>query len=309
MKKPDLRALLGAPTARERIAARGGTYTLAISALVLAILIAVNVLFSVLPRSLTHYDISAGKLYSVTSNTKSVVNALADDVTIYWIVQADEEDSIIENLLDKYDSLSSHITVEKKNPDVYPTFAAQYTDATVPNNSLIVACGDKSRYIDYSDIYLAEVDYSTYSVAYSFDGEGAITSAIDYVTRDELPAVYVLTGHGEAELPSAFTAQLEKENMTYTEFSLLNEDALVSLSAESFTDETPAGKCELSLTLALDNARFPEVSIALYRADGSRCLAAADGVTVGYVPRSEVVDLIEAVNAIVLGLPEESGSD
>lgn len=63
-----------------------------------------------------------------------------------------------------------------------------------------------------------------------------------------------------------------------------------------------------SLTLALDNARFPEVSIALYRADGSRCLAAADGVTVGYVPRGEVVDLIEAVNAIVLGSPEESGS-
>ena len=86
------------------------------------------------------------------------------------------------------------------------------------------------------------------------------------------------------------------------------EDALVSLSAESFTDEKPTGKCELSLTLALDNARFPEVSIALYRADGSRCLAAADGVTVGYVPRSEVVDLIEAVNAIVLGSPEESGS-
>ena len=116
--------------------------------------------------------------------------------------------------------------MEKKNPDVYPTFAAQYTDAAVPNNSLIVECGDKSRYIDYSDIYLADVDYSTYSVAYSFDGEGAITSAIDYVTRDELPAVYVLTGHGEAELPSAFTTQLEKENMTYTEFSLLNEDAI-----------------------------------------------------------------------------------
>lgn len=226
MKKPNIRELLGAPTARERIASRGGTYTLALSALVLAILIAVNVLFSVLPKSLTRYDISAGKLYSVTSNTKSVVNALTDDVTIYWIVQADEEDDIIENLLDKYASLSSHITVEKKNPDVYPTFTAQYTDATVPNNSLIVECGDKSRYIDYSDIYLTDVDYATYSVAYSFDGEGAITSAIDYVTRDELPTVYVLTGHGEAELPSAFTEQLEKENMTYTEFSLLNEDGI-----------------------------------------------------------------------------------
>ena len=38
------------------------------------------------------------------------------------------------------------------------------------------------------------------------------------------------------------------------------------------------------------------------------CLAAVYGRTVGYVPRSEVVDLIEAVNAIVLGAPEESGS-
>ena len=226
MKKPNFREIFAVPTARERIAARGGTYTLALSALVLAIVIAVNVLFSVLPKSLTRYDISAGKLYSVTSSTKSVVNALTDDVTIYWIVQADEEDDIIENLLDKYVALSAHITVEKKNPDVYPTFAAQYTDASVPNNSLIVECGEKSRYIDYSDIYLADVDYTTYSVAYSFDGEGAITSAIDYVTRDELPVVYMLTGHGEAEPPSAFTEQLEKENMTYTEFSLLNEDSI-----------------------------------------------------------------------------------
>ena len=52
----------------------------------LAILVAVNVLMSVLPSSYTEYDISASKLYSVTSNTKSVVNALTEDVTIYWIV-------------------------------------------------------------------------------------------------------------------------------------------------------------------------------------------------------------------------------
>ena len=35
---------------------------------------------------------------------------------------------------------------------------------------------------------------------YSFDGEGAITSAIDYVISDELPKLYSLEGHGEAEL-------------------------------------------------------------------------------------------------------------
>lgn len=53
---------------------------------------------------------------------------------------------MIENLLGKYESLSDHITVVKKNPDVYPTFAEQYTDETVKNNSLVVECGERSRF-------------------------------------------------------------------------------------------------------------------------------------------------------------------
>ena len=151
---------------RSRIAAKGGSYSIAVSAIVLAILVAVNVFASVLPTSVTKYDMTSTNLYSVTSSTKVVVNALEKDVEIYWIVQADEEDEVIENLLGKYESLSSHITVTKKNPDVYPTFASQYTDETVPNNSLVVECGDKSRYISYNDIYLSDIDYTTYSYVY-----------------------------------------------------------------------------------------------------------------------------------------------
>ena len=206
---------------------RGGSYALAVSAVVLAILIAVNVFAAALPKSLTRQDISAAQLYSVTSNTKAVVSALDADVTIYWIVQAGEEDAVIENLLNKYDSLSDRITVEKRNPDVYPTFAEQYTDETAANNSLVVECGDKSRYIAYDDIYLGEVNMytGTYS-ATDFDGEGAITSAIDYVTSDEYPRVYLLEGHGEAELPAEFAEQIEKENLETASLSLLNVDAI-----------------------------------------------------------------------------------
>ena len=192
----------------------------------LAILIVVNIMASVLPANLTKLDISSSQLYSITSNTKVVVNGLEKDVTIYWIVQSEMEDSIIENLLAKYDSLSDHIKVVKKNPDTYPTFAAQYTDGAVANNDLIVECGEKYRYISYSDVYLSEVDYTTYSEVYSFDGEGAITSAIDYVVSDDLPQIYVLEGHGEAELSAEFTEQIKKENMEMTQFSLLNADEI-----------------------------------------------------------------------------------
>ena len=211
---------------RSRIAAKGGSYSFAVTAIVLAILIAVNILASVLPASVTKYDITSTNLYSVTSNTKAVVNALEKDVTVYWIVQSDEEDSVVENLLEKYESLSSHITVTKKNPDVFPTFTAQYTEEELPNNSLIVECGDKSRCISYNDIYLTDVDYTTYSYVYSFDGEGAITSAIDYVISDELPKLYALEGHGESALPDEFQTQIEKENMELESFSLLNTDEI-----------------------------------------------------------------------------------
>ena len=225
MKKPVLQNKKD-KAERNRIAFQGGSYSLTISAIVLALLIVVNIFVSALPTTLTKYDISATKLYSITSNTKVVVNALEKDVTIYWIVQSGEEDAVIENLLSKYESLSDHIKVEKKNPDVYPTFAEQYTDETVENNSLIVECGDRSRFIGYDDIYLYETDMYSYSYNTSFDGEGAITSAIDYVVSEELPQLYMLEGHGEAELPSTFSEQLEKENIEVQTLSLLTVDSI-----------------------------------------------------------------------------------
>lgn len=214
------------PQAGSRQALRGGGYSLTITAIVLALLIVVNILVSALPSSLTKMDISATKLYSITSNTKVVVNALNEDVTIYWVVQSGKEDEVIENLLGKYESLSDHIQVVKKNPDVYPTFAEQYTDETVYNNSLIVECGEKSRFIAYTDIYLQEADMYSYSYTTSFDGEGAITSAIDYVTSQELPQLYLVEGHGEQDLPANFSGQIEKENMEVNSLSLVTVDAI-----------------------------------------------------------------------------------
>lgn len=229
MEKPDARA----PEKKQKtsrgavpMAFRGGAYSLLICGVVLAILIVANVFVCALPTTLTKYDISSSKLYSITSNTKVVVNALEEDVTIYWIVQSGEEDQVIENLLGKYESLSEHISVVKRNPDVYPTFAQQYTDEVVLNNSLVVECGERSRYVSYDDIYLQEADIYSYTYTTSFDGEGAITSAIDYVVSEELPQLYVLEGHGETELPATFLDQVEKENMEVTTFSLLTVDAV-----------------------------------------------------------------------------------
>lgn len=208
--------------------AKVGSYSFIMSLVVLAILIAVNVLVETLPSKWTQFDISSAQLYSLTSDTKVVVTNLEEDVTIYWITQDGEEDSIVEKILDRYRDLSDHLSVVKKNPDQYPTFAEQYTDEEVSNNSLVVECGDKYRYISYDTIYT--YNYASYSstgsVSSAFDGEGAITSAIDYVISDELPKIYVLTGHGESDLSDALSSQIERDNMETEEFSLLNADEI-----------------------------------------------------------------------------------
>ncbi len=212
---------------KSKLALKGGSYSLALTAIVLAILIVVNIFASVLPATWTKLDISASQLYSITSNTKVVVNNLQQDVTIYWIVQADQEDSILENLLAKYESLSSHIDVVKKNPDVFPTFAQQYTDEDVSNNSLVVESGERYRYISYEDLYEWELNYYTYSyTATAFDGEGAITSAIDYVVTEDLPQLYLLEGHGEGSLPDTFSDAVEKANIEVNSLSLLTVDEI-----------------------------------------------------------------------------------
>ena len=209
--------------------AKVGGYSVVLALVVLAILVAVNVLFSVLPSKFTQFDISAAQLYSLTSDTKVVATNLDKDVTIYWITQAGQESTVLDKLLDRYQDLSDHITVVKKNPDIYPTFAQQYTDETVVNNSLVVECGDKNRYISYNDIYQVDTAsyYTTGSVSQSFDGEGQITSAIDYVVSDELPKIYLLSGHGEGALSDTFSDELTRSNYeTVEDFSLLNVDEI-----------------------------------------------------------------------------------
>ena len=78
------------------------------------------------------------------------------------------------------------------------------------------------------------------------------------------------------------------------------QTALQAPTADSFTDETADQKEDISLTVYLDNENFSQVTIQLYRYDGSLCLAVVDGESVSLVSRSSVMDLVEAVQAIVL---------
>lgn len=76
--------------------------------------------------------------------------------------------------------------------------------------------------------------------------------------------------------------------------------ALTDVEAGAFTDQEPSGKEELRLELELDNETFPSLELTFYRLDGENCLAQVNGKTICTVARSQVIELAEAVNAVVL---------
>ena len=78
------------------------------------------------------------------------------------------------------------------------------------------------------------------------------------------------------------------------------QNAYENLKASSFTTEEPSEEEEISMIFYLDNENQPEVTIQLYRYDGSDCLAVVDGNSMALVKRSNVVDIMEAVRSIVL---------
>lgn len=207
---------------------RIGGYSILASIITIAIAVMANIFVNALPATLTQFDTTSNQLFSISEQTENILSGLKEDINIYWIVQSGYEDSNVENLINRYKALSSKITITKKDPDVYPTFVAQYTSENIYNNSLIVECAKRSRYVSYADIY--EYDYSSYyytgSYDVSFAGENLLTSAISYVTNESLPKIYTLTGHGEATLASTFETAIINENMTIEELSLLTIDEI-----------------------------------------------------------------------------------
>ncbi|MDE6432713.1 MAG: GldG family protein [Lachnospiraceae bacterium] len=204
---------------------RNGSYSVAISAVVIVVVVLLNMIVAQIPTKYTQFDISTGKLYTIGDDTINALEKLDSDITIYHVVQSGNEDSNIEKLLEQYEANSKHIKVVKKDPVVYPSFVTSYSEEGLSENSLIVECGERNKVIAYSSIYETTIDYSTYQQSVSgFDGEGQITSAISYVTSDSLPVVYYVEGHNEVSIPSGLQDRVEKANIELKALSLLTAD-------------------------------------------------------------------------------------
>lgn len=208
-----------------------GAYSAFLTLVVIAFVIVVNLMVGELPATVTKFDTSSLKLYTLTNSTVQIVEGLAEDVTMYYIVQNGTEDVNIEEMLNRYSSYSNRIKVRKIDPTSNPGFSAKYTDDQLSNNSVIVESAKRSSVVTYEEIYTVqytEEDYYNYymtgvlpSGTTYFNGEGALTTAIDYVTAEDLPVLYIVTGHGEGNVSETVLADAKAENILTEELALL----------------------------------------------------------------------------------------
>ena len=210
-----------------------GVFSVGFIAISVVITIVANIVVTAIPTTYTSIDCSYTQLYNLSSDTKEYLASLEEDITIYVLNDESSKDEQIDETLSRIAALSKHISVEYVSVTTNPNFYANYTDSSPSTNSLIVVSEERSKVIDYYDMYIYEtgIDYTTYSYTYDltgYDCEGQVVSAIEYVTldSDELPVVYYITDHDEYEIGSAFQEVLEKANIEYEELEIFNEESI-----------------------------------------------------------------------------------
>ena len=202
---------------------RRGAYSVGLTVLVLAVVIVFNLVVGQIPEAFRNIDVSSTKIYDISDTTTDLLDGLEKDVDMKVLAVKDETDERITTFLSKYAALSDRIHVEWIDPVLHPSALTDYDAA---ENTIVISCEDtgKTTNVSFNDILVMD-EYSYYyygTASYTeFDGEGQLTSAVNYVTNDVERTVYQTTGHGEGTLSSTVTDLMEKNSYTLSELNLL----------------------------------------------------------------------------------------
>ena len=209
-----------------------GTWSAFAAIIVIVIAVVANLIVGNLPPTATQIDLTGDSLYTLSDQTKRIAASLDKDVSLYLLASTGSEDATIVRFLNNYASLSDHIYVEAVDPSTKPTFLKSYDleTARLYQNSVLVDCEGRYRLVGYDEIYVTDYSMDYYSYSYNttttFAGENAITNAIHYVSSDNLPKIYMLSGHGESEVSESFGEMVKQDNLEYDTLSLLSLDAM-----------------------------------------------------------------------------------
>lgn len=208
---------------------KNGSYSTILTVVVAAVLLVCNFIVSGLPTTWTKPDFSEQQMLTLSPQTESLVKGLKEKITIFMVTQEGKEDTITWELVEKYGALSSNVQIQKIDSALHPTFASQYTNEGLADNSLVVESGKRYKVIPQESIYAASYSYDeSYNTVQStdFDGENQLTNAIDFVTSESLPVAYQITGHMESTIPDDLVTEITGQNIELKELNLIQANAI-----------------------------------------------------------------------------------
>ncbi len=198
------------------------------SAILVVAVLAFGVLLNVLLERLQiSWDLSQEKIYTISDQSKSIINGLEQDITIYVLDSQEGFPIGYQQILKQYEKESSHIQIAYRDLTLYPSFPYEYvsTSTEVNPDSLIVVCGDEGIYLDAEEYYKTEARTDgTYTAVLEF--EPLITAAINTLNDGETSVIYQTTGHNELSLPATIQTGILRDNFSLEDLQLLNLDEI-----------------------------------------------------------------------------------
>ena len=203
-----------------------GSYTLAMTSIVIAIVIVFNMIVNLIPENKRQFDISSTNIYEISSKSKKIINNVDHDVTFYVLAEKSNTDKRIKTFINKYASLSDKIHIKWIDPVLHPSALTKYG---TEENNIVISCKKTNRTttVSFDDILVSSASYySTSSSASSFDGDGQLTSALNYVTSNKEYKAYYTSGHGESSLSSKVTSLLTKSRISTSDLLLMTATSI-----------------------------------------------------------------------------------
>lgn len=224
---------------------KNGLFSTTLIVIAVVIVLVFNLAIGQIPENWRQFDLSDTKIYSISDTTIDYVADLEQEVKLTAVATKDDTDNRIVTFLQRYANLSDKITLEWIDPVAYPS---ALTDYDCEGNTLIVSCEatDRTYQVSFDSILVPYYSYYNGATYYtSFDGEGQLTSAVDYVVSAASHQIYYTENHGEAAIGTNLSDRLEKNHFTTSSLSLLQEGSvpedcellLVNAPTTDFTEE------------------------------------------------------------------------
>lgn len=205
---------------------RYGAYSSVMTIAVIAIIVVLNLVISQFDFKI---DLTTEKMFSLSDQTKQIVSSLNKDVDIYTTYATGNENIQFVEMLDKYKGLSNKIKITNKDPNLNPTFMQKYMEdeRSISAGSIIVESGNRFKVLSSYDLVDYQPNYQTYrNEVTGIALEQKVTSAIQYVTTDNLPIAYIIEGHNEFELDSTVQDSLANENYELKNLNILTQGSI-----------------------------------------------------------------------------------